>query len=176
MRTNIVVSIITILFSAFFLIQTGQIVERETDATLSSTFWPTFLLSSMLVLGIILLVKTIIQQKTNRADAAEEQEGVEAQLDDSDFVDEAPAFPNRLWLMIAISFAYVILLPLVGFILSSLVILVAITLLMGVKKWSSLVLTSVLGTAFLTFLFINLLRVPLPRGVGIFRDLSLLIY
>ena len=72
--------------------------------------------------------------------------------------------------------AYVGLLDIVGFILSTLVYLVACPLSIGYRKPGLLCIFSVLTTTVLVGVFGVLFYVPLPRGMEIFRELSYMIY
>ena len=67
-------------------------------------------------------------------------------------------------------------LDIVGFILSTLVYLVACPLSIGYRKPGLLCIFSVLTTTVLVGVFGVLFYVPLPRGMEIFRELSYMIY
>lgn len=72
--------------------------------------------------------------------------------------------------------AYVGLLDVIGFILATLLYLVAAPLSMGYRKPLVLAIFSSVTTAVMVAVFGMVFYVPLPRGVELFRDLSYLIY
>jgi putative tricarboxylic transport membrane protein len=81
-----------------------------------------------------------------------------------------------LALNIVIFSAYLLLMDVIGFALSTLLFLFGSARGMGYKKTVLLSLFSLLLTVVLVFTFGKLFFVPLPRGIGIFRELSYFIY
>ncbi|MCR5732285.1 MAG: tripartite tricarboxylate transporter TctB family protein [Sphaerochaetaceae bacterium] len=67
-------------------------------------------------------------------------------------------------LYILICFIYYLLLPYVGFLVSTVVFLIFTFRLLGLKKWSMTILLSVVATLFVYILFARLLHVMLPSG------------
>ncbi len=72
--------------------------------------------------------------------------------------------------------AYIALMNLVGFILSTILFTFCNARFMGYKNTKVLVIFSLIMTTLVVMVFGNLFTVPLPRGMGMFRDLSYLIY
>lgn len=81
-----------------------------------------------------------------------------------------------LALNIVIFSAYLLLLDIIGFALSTLLFLFGSARGLGYKKTVVLSLFSLLLTVILVATFGKLFMVPLPRGIGIFRELSYYIY
>ena len=81
-----------------------------------------------------------------------------------------------LGLNIVILSAYLLLMDVIGFALSTLLFLFGSTRGMGYKKTIMLSLFSLLLTVALVATFGKFFFVPLPRGIGIFRELSYFIY
>ena len=81
-----------------------------------------------------------------------------------------------LALNIIILAAYLLLMDVIGFALSTLLFLFGSTRGLGYKKTVVLSLFSLLLTVVLVVTFGKLFFVPLPRGIGIFRELSYFIY
>lgn len=71
---------------------------------------------------------------------------------------------------------YVLLLNVIGFIFSTVLFLYGITLLLGTKKQLTAILFSIITMVVFVILFSVLLQIPLPRGIGVFRELSLFFY
>jgi putative tricarboxylic transport membrane protein len=81
-----------------------------------------------------------------------------------------------LALNIIILAAYLLLMDIIGFALSTLLFLFGSARGLGYKKTAVLSLFSLLLTTILVATFGRLFFVPLPRGIGIFRELSYFIY
>jgi hypothetical protein len=72
--------------------------------------------------------------------------------------------------------AYVAVVDVIGFVLSTLLYLLAAGWTIGYQKPLRLAVYSVAVTVTLTAVFGLLFVVPLPRGVGLLRELSYLVY
>ena len=71
----------------------------------------------------------------------------------------------KLTLVLAIvCLAYIVVLPIIGYLLSTPLLLTAILLTAGVKKPKTIVLISLIGTVVLFLIFYSLLKVNLPMG------------
>ncbi|MCX5838644.1 MAG: tripartite tricarboxylate transporter TctB family protein [Deltaproteobacteria bacterium] len=81
-----------------------------------------------------------------------------------------------LALNVVILSAYLLLMDIIGFALSTLLFLFGSARGMGYKKTVVLSLFSLLLTVILVVTFGKLFFVPLPRGIGVFRELSYFIY
>jgi hypothetical protein len=71
---------------------------------------------------------------------------------------------------------YVFAMNIIGFLLSTLLFAFGSARAMGYKKLNIIVLFSVLLSFVLVIVFGRVFFIPLPRGIGIFRELSYLIY
>ncbi|MEL7602655.1 MAG: tripartite tricarboxylate transporter TctB family protein [Bacillota bacterium] len=69
-----------------------------------------------------------------------------------------------LLLLTAISFAYLIVLPFIGYLLATPMLIAGILLSLGIRNVKTIVLVSVIGTLVLFFLFYSALKVNLPLG------------
>ena len=63
-----------------------------------------------------------------------------------------------------------------GFVLSTVIFVSALTIWLGNKKYWQAALSGVLTTAICTTLFCKLMMIPMPRGMGLFRKFSLIFY
>jgi hypothetical protein len=79
-------------------------------------------------------------------------------------------------LNVVLLLAYLSLLDIIGFVLSTLLYLPAAGWLIGYRRPLPLVLYAVAITATMTIVFGILFVVPLPRGIGELRELSYMIY
>jgi putative tricarboxylic transport membrane protein len=78
--------------------------------------------------------------------------------------------------LIGLVIGVVAAMPLIGFLFSNLLFLFLFMWLAGLRKKSTLFLTSTLGTLFLLYLFVKVVYLPLPKGGWFFDDLTIWIY
>jgi putative tricarboxylic transport membrane protein len=63
-----------------------------------------------------------------------------------------------------------------GFALANFIFLILFIRIAGMRKLPSLIVTSLLGTIFLLYLFGKVVYLPLPKGDWIFNDMTIFIY
>ncbi len=159
------ISIGFLVFGAYFLVISLQLESRP-NVEINPGAWPAFLTLMMIVLGIVLLIRSMKAQPV----VVEEEE-------ESDLLAEGElVYPKNFIYLIIVLALYIICLNYLGFIISTILVLFVTTAFFGMKKWSSRIVTSVVATAGFILLFPILLQAPFPRGVGIFRTISLLFY
>lgn len=159
-------SIGTIIFSAFFLIMILQMDNKFNDG-IGSAGWPLILMGLMMFFGIILTINLFLRGKNN-VDNTDEKK------DEKD--DEEILYPNRLYYSIIILALYTVSLYFIGFIISTFIFTVVLTILFGLKNWIKSFATALTCVTLFIILFPILLNIPFPRGIGIFRELSVLFY
>lgn len=79
-------------------------------------------------------------------------------------------------LNVSVLTGYLIMMNYIGFLFSTPLFLFGSAKLMGYKKMGALLIYTVVLSAILIIVFGKVFYVPLPRGVGIFRELSYSIY
>lgn len=84
--------------------------------------------------------------------------------------------PQNLWITIAFMLIYAILLEIVGFIVLTPIWVAAYMLVIGMRRWKWLVGSTIIFSAFMIVVFPRLMLIPLPRGIGIFREISFLVF
>jgi putative tricarboxylic transport membrane protein len=86
--------------------------------------------------------------------------------------------PEGRLLLVNIFFlaSYIVLLSILGFAVSTMLYLFIAPTSFGYSKWRLLTFFSVVGALVLVSVFGSVFYVPLPRGIGLFRELSYLIY
>jgi len=120
------------------------------DYPFISALYPRMLLISGFVLSGIKVVRML----RNKGPKAEEQVGD----------GETLRYPERMWVYLGCGILYMVLMPLLGFILSSLVTLMILFGLYRINLKTTLGVS--IGTALaLYFIFVVALDVPLPKGV-----------
>ena len=160
---------IVIALSGFFLVSTSQIQSANNTTILGPKAWPTIILILMLVLALMGVIKTFIASKkpsANQIAQNSESEEPEVRLFD---------IPMSIVSILSI-ILYSVGLYFFGFIISSILFLYLLTQALGAKKKFSIILLSIFITALFVWLFSIVLKVPLPRGLGIFREFSFMFY
>jgi putative tricarboxylic transport membrane protein len=84
--------------------------------------------------------------------------------------------PQNLWVTMVAIIVYVSLLETVGFVVLTPIWIALYMIAIGARRWTWLLGTTVVFSGFLIVVFPTLMQVPLPRGTGIFRQISLLFY
>lgn len=71
---------------------------------------------------------------------------------------------------------FIILNEIISFTLASIIFCFALFFLLGQKKYFRMLLNSIIIAIVFSFVFGNILTVPLPRGTGIIKELSFFLY
>ncbi len=82
----------------------------------------------------------------------------------------------RFWYTLGLAIVYTIIMPYSGFAVSTLLFCLAIMRVLGVSSLKTLLLTATGATLVFIVLFPKIMAVPMPRGVGVFRMISLFFY
>ncbi|WP_077619429.1 tripartite tricarboxylate transporter TctB family protein [Bacillus sinesaloumensis] len=157
---------IVILFAGFFLSVTPTIKITNASFAVGPRSWPYILLTLMLIMGAYGIIKTFVKSKISKATETIEKEEPGRKV----FNLSIPM------LSLVTVIIYVVLLNFVGFIISTILFLYGISFLLGAKKQVGTIIFSIITTVVFVVLFSVLLQIPLPRGTGIFRELSYLFY
>lgn len=156
--------IILILLAAIYLYSLAHKLEAfSPPGQLGPDFWPKVSLI-LLMVGCLIKVGELFKERNLKV-ALEEKASL-----------LPPVNALRLFIMIGLVFFSVIGMDLLGFLLANFLFLLFFMAITGVKKKSSLLLISLLGTILLLYLFVKIVYLPLPRGQGIFNDLTIYLY
>lgn len=159
---------IVIIFATFFLASTPQIQSTNQSFIIGPKTWPYILLILMIFLGLYGIISTLIKSKVMKSEQITSEE--EAEPVRKIFKLSIPI------ISLLVVIIYVLLLNIIGFIFSTILFLYGITLLLGTKKQTTAILFAIITMAIFVILFSVLLQIPLPRGLGIFREFSLFFY
>jgi hypothetical protein len=144
-RLEIVCAALAVAGSGALALLARAIEVRAETGGIDPRWWPELLGLMGLALGAALLVVVLVRPPFNRDDleAATRQGWV------------------RVVASVALTVAYVLAWPLVGFVVATPVFLLAAVLLFGGRGWKTLILFPVLTTGFIYLFFHTLLKVPL---------------
>lgn len=155
---NIGISIVIILLSVFLFYDTFSIEVSE-SSEIGPTLWPRILLVSLFVFGISLLIQSIRRLKEESGKDGEHQVDL-----------------RKFWSFLIVIILYLPALVYLGFIIATPICILVLTIIAGMRRPVLLVLTPLIGTAVVTFIFPVLLQISMPRGVGMMREISYLFY
>ncbi len=160
-KGEIITSTIIFIGSLVLYWETFKFEGHEVYAKLGPSYWPKFLLILLMGLSIGVAIDAFRERKKG--------EGKESILK----LDK-----GRLKFFIAIGFIalYFILLQILGFTLLTPFFLIAFMYLLGERKKIWMISISFGITFLIIYVFTKAMYVPLPRGIGIFLDLSHLFY
>jgi hypothetical protein len=160
--SNIIAGLVLIGLSLFFGYLTTQFPIVKGYQKMGDAFWPQVVLFVLIGLSVILIVQSFL--KGRKKDSAKKP-----------FLKEVPNRP-ALFKTMGVMILYIICIPYLGFLVSTLLALIIFSYLMGDRKTSRMVFFS-LGMTVATYLVFGLLiYTALPRGVWIFKSLSTLLY
>ena len=169
-RDEIIVNLVIIAFFIFMLINSLKLHEIRRFGEVGSGFWPILILSTASLLSIILLVSTLIKYLNEK-----KKTSVEVSVSKEALVD----LKNRrrkFVLSVILLFIYVLIMPWIGFVLATLLYLLAFILALEERRKYVLAISPILVTALIVIIFTKVIVIPFPRGVGIFAAFSRLIY
>lgn len=169
MKANLVLAAVTIVFSAFFLIQAFQIPTSNTFNITGPTGWPIVILLFMGIMGVILFIKTLIEQKkSNQTADYQEREANSEEISNK--------VRYRHFFILGALAIYVILLPVVGFLVATPLLFFGLAKILELGNILKTIWVTIVSNLAIIGLFIFILSIPFPRGIGIFRSLSFLVY
>lgn len=155
--TEIIILIILLTIFLFLFKESFNIENvREIDPMGADGF-PRIILGILIVLLVIALVKAI----KNKEKSTEK-------ISKDIFLQFVGIIGSILVFVIAIEF--------LGFLISSIFLTLALLLVLGERKKKRMILLTIIVPIGFTLVFGQLLSVPLPRGMGIFQELSRFIY
>ena len=167
-KGEIVFSSVCVAFFGFMLTQTFELLGQGRAGEVGSGLWPFMALLVSIVLSLLMLIASIKKSKT----AAGQGEQAAA--------PEAKAEKKRARVTVALSvvcfLAYIIAMPLIGFVLATFLYILAFALALGERRRWVLAVSPVLVTAVILGVFAKFISIPFPKGMGIFAEFSRLFY
>jgi hypothetical protein len=156
---------VILLVSAYFYVLAGRFQYPAKAGNLGPDFWPKLLLGLTMAACLYEIAKTAF---LHRAKAPGDDAGAEKA--------EAPRrYPGLLIIGILMTVAYVYFLDILGFIFCTLVYLALFMVVGRYRKIWVIAVNSVIGTLLFVVLFMKVVYVSLPIGVGPFQQFSLLV-
>lgn len=162
-----------IVFSAVFFVIAMQMTPPKVDTPLVGSFWPGLALTILFVCSSIEMVRLLRQTKAEReakaAAADKKKRAVQEAMGEAD---------NRNLLIFGgvIAFLYIFIVHYIGFIITTPIFMAVYMYVTGYRNKVMLVAAPLLAIAVFLLLFVVATYIPLPRGMGIFQEISQFVY
>lgn len=169
--SDMTLSAVLIIGSIFLWFVADAFPAFERFKSVDSDFWPKMLLWSTGILGALLFLQSFIEYRTLRRAGPSSNISPEAATEPAPRPSYAKLIGTALLVL-----AYFLILEPVGFLIATLAFLYVAENIPSYSNWKVKALFPPLFTGFLVLFFTEALSLPLPRGTGIFYDISLLLY
>jgi|SRR4051794_12208405 putative tricarboxylic transport membrane protein len=139
-------------------------------------FWPKVILALAMLTCTYEIVKSLFFGKAER-----DLEGVlgsvlkDVPMEPPVAAPEEKTYPHLLWIGIAMTLLYVVVIDTLGFFLCTLIYLAAFMWIGRYRRIGVIASTSVIGSLAFMFMFMKIVYVSLPLGVGPFAQVSFLL-
>jgi putative tricarboxylic transport membrane protein len=165
-RGEIVFFAVCVAFFGFMFHEGLDLATHGRSGEIGSGLWPLIALGASALLSVALLISSV---KKFRREA-----------ETGDLAPEAIAERKRRRITVTLSvvcfLAYMVVTPLIGFILSTLLYIPAFALALGERRKWVLFISPFLLTAIIVAVFARFITIPFPKGVGVFAEFSRLFY
>ena len=161
-KGEIIISLVIFLGCIYLFWETRKFEGLAVYGRMGPEYWPRILLVVMMVLSVFTAAVTAMQVKKGEA-----APGFQARFD---------IHTLRLFAAIFLIVFYLIGMRYFGFLALTPFVMVAFMVLLGEKSKAWMGFLAVVLPFVIVILFTKVMYVPLPRGTGIFRTFSLLVY
>ena len=166
-RVDLAVALCVVLLGIFVLVSAQGIQTASVPDPIGARGAPTFAGAALCVGGMALALRRLLRWGRERTIVA--PEGME---------DDAGVEPGSAFRAISIwgaSVAYVLVLPLIGYVLATPIFIATVLVLFSIRSWRMIAGVSVGFTVPVFLVFVKLLNVRLPTGVldGVLRQMDL---
>jgi putative tricarboxylic transport membrane protein len=162
-RGELIICGVVFLSSVYLYTVASQFKGHQVYGKLGPGIWPELVLISMMALSVLIAIDAIRAWKRSPKGQAPE-------------ITLGSGRRVRFFSALILIMGYLLLLKVVGFIALTPLFLVAFMFLLGEKSWPWMIGLSVGMTVIVVLAFTKAMYVPLPRGVGIFHNFSVLFY
>lgn len=164
---ELVPEVVFLLGAVYLFVAAGDFAGRRQPGELGPGFWPRIAALGLAVTLLIRIVQTV----------REHRRPVVRVVSDFDDVDGEPATIHWRSVAIAIALAvgYVWATMFLGYLFATMAFLTAFAWLGGQRRWYT-PLVGVVGGLVLAYIFVGVVYVSVPTGVGVFDTLTVAIY
>jgi putative tricarboxylic transport membrane protein len=155
---EIFMSLFILAASCYLYLEAMALREFRAYKEVGPDFWPKIVLIILIALSATLTISNIIKWKKSRSEKSEPEQGW-----------------KRVLIAIVLAVAYIYFLKPLGFIIATPLFILGMMLLIMPKRKKVIPFTILGIMGMIYIIFAKLLYVPLPKGFGIFHDLSILL-
>lgn len=153
-----IMSLLILVASCYLYYEATTLKVFRAYAEVGPNFWPKIVLIILIALSAALTISNIIKWKKSRGEVSEREQGW-----------------KRVLVAILLAVAYIYFLKPLGFIVSTPLFILGMMLLIMPKRKKVIPFTILGIMGMIYIIFAKLLYVPLPKGFGIFHNLSILL-
>jgi putative tricarboxylic transport membrane protein len=167
-KGEIVFSGACVAFFGFMLFESLDLLGKGRAGEMGSGLWPFLALSVATVLSVLMLIASIKKRKAAAREGVQEPSGE----------DMAEKKLQRITVSLSIVcfLAYILVIPFIGFILATLLYVLAFAVALGERRRWVLAFSPFLVTAVIVGVFAKFITIPFPKGIGFFAEFSRLFY
>ncbi|RLB27116.1 MAG: hypothetical protein DRG66_05965 [Deltaproteobacteria bacterium] len=158
MGGEIIVSLLILVTSCYLYIEAMRFREFRAYAEVGPDFWPKIVLILLIALSGALTVSNVIKWRKSRGEVRDREEGW-----------------KRVLIAVFLLVGYIYVLKPLGFIVASPLFITGMMLLIMPKRKKVIPIAVACIMAIIYILFGRLLFVPLPKGFGVFHDISIIL-
>jgi putative tricarboxylic transport membrane protein len=167
-KGEIVLSAVCLAFFAFMFYEALELRGVGRFGEVGSGFWPLLSLGFATILSLIWLIANLRKYSGERQKTGDKPPQENAA--------EAWSSRKKVGLSLACLLCYIIILPWIGFILSTMLFILAFILALDERRKTVLIISPLLITAVIIVVFAKFITISLPKGAGIFAEFSRLFY
>ncbi len=167
-KGEIVLSAVCLAFFSFMFYESLELRGVGRFGEVGSGFWPLLSLGVSTILSLIWLI-------TNIRKYSREQQGTKDKPEPENAA-EAWSRRKKVGSSLVCLLCYIVILPWIGFILSTMLFILAFILALDERRKTVLIISPLLITAAVIVVFAKFITMPLPKGIGIFAEFSRLFY
>ena len=162
--SNIIIGVFLLALSGFYYLSTRDFPPPTVTENLGAGFFPKLLSMLLAFLAIMLILGSLFSRSTSSQEEQKAAISGGERLEEDSFTGEGISYKFLLG-TILVSTLYVILLPIIGYLIITPIFIIAMIRLLGKKTWFRNIAVSILLTAALYLLFATMLGVALPLGI-----------
>lgn len=168
-KGEVVLSAVCLAFFMFMFYEALELRAVGRFGEVGSGFWPLLSLGISMILSLIWLVTNLRQYSREKGKTVEEAPTPEATV-------EAWRRRRKIAICSLCLLGYIIIMPWIGFILSTILFILTFVLALEEKRKTVLILSPLVITATIIVVFAKFITIPLPKGVGMFAEFSRFFY
>jgi len=149
-KYNYIISVVMMAIAGYVFYETSG-YKVGSSGQKNPAVWPQFLAVMLIVLSVALIVQTIFSK--------------DPEMDRKDVIDWKSPGMKRVYIMVGMAAAFVVLMNVVGMLLALLIMIPCIELLMGCRSKLMLIALPVGLVAFCYLFFVVVMKITLPQPI-----------